>query len=787
MSNSKIASMKDRARSTAVSDLKLLDTLPEERFDRIVRLAMALMEMPYAFVNLVDKERIWAKSTHDNVPYESTRDQSICNFAIRNTLPTVIEDTLLDENVHHLNYVVNSPKFRCYVGVPLTYNGEVVGALCTLDTKPDKVSAQKIQLLSDLAKIVENEFLNVQLEQESHGLRAQKKAWRDLSNKLQSRDQLSGLRSHALELVANGTPLKSTFHEMIEGVEREFPDMICSILLLDEIGEKVTRCYGPSLPDVYNKALIGLEIGHGVGSCGTAAALAERVIVSDIFSHAYWANFLPLAEQAQVKACWSEPILASDGQVLGTFAIYHREIRKPQEIEFRLIEQSAHLASIAIERDRANKLIWQQANYDALTCLPNRELSAVHINVAISNAQRNQQSFALMFLDLDRFKEVNDTLGHDAGDLLLIEASKRIQSCVRASDSVARLGGDEFVVLLNNVEGQQGVEKIASHILQVLTKGFKLKSDIAHISASIGVTFFPQDGLTLDVLMKNADQAMYQAKESGRDRFSYFTQEMREEANERHILSEDLRRAIKNDELVLYYQPIVDLTTGKIIVAEALVRWLHPTRGMLYPEDFIALSDDRGLIFPLTQWVINQASKQSLEWVQLHNHSFKVSVNTSLRQYTDNGRHSEQWLVDLEKNETNVQHLIFEVSEQLLVEPSPLVISKIARLKKLGIELAIDDFGTGYSSLIHIKKLGVDYLKIDKQFIANITASDDGKVLYEAIIAMTNKLGTKVVSEGIEQPQQLKILQEFGCELGQGYYLAYPLTAKALTERLAQQ
>ena len=787
MSDSKIASIKDRARSNAVLDLKLLDTLPEERFDRIVRLAMALMEMPFSFVNLVDKERVWAKSTYNNVPYESTRDQSICNFAIRNTLPTVIEDTLLDDNVHHLNYVINSPKFRCYIGIPLLYNGEIVGALCTLDTKPRKISAQKIQLLSDLAKIVENEFLNVQLEQESHGLRAQKKAWRDLSTQLQSRDQLSGLRSHALELVANGTPLKSTFHEMIEGVEREFPDMICSILLLDDAGETVVRCYGPSLPDSYNKALIGLEIGDGIGSCGTAAARAERVVVSDIFSHEYWTNFLPLAEQAQVKACWSEPILSSDGQVLGTFAIYHKEIRKPQEIEFRLIEQTAHLSSIAIERDRANKLIWQQANYDALTGLPNRELSAVHINVAISNAQRNQQSFALMFLDLDRFKEVNDTLGHDAGDLLLIEASKRIKSCVRASDSVARLGGDEFVILLNNVEGQQGVEKVASHIMQLLTDGFQLKADVAHISASIGITFYPQDGQTLDVLMKNADQAMYQAKESGRDRFSYFTQEMREEANERHLLSEDLRRAIKNDELVLYYQPIVDLTSGKIMVAEALVRWLHPTRGMLYPEDFIELSDDSGLTFPLTQWVINQASKQSIEWAQLNNDSFKVSVNTSLRQYTDNGRHSEQWLLELENNKTDVKHLIFEVSEQLLVEPSPPVISKIERLKKLGIELAIDDFGTGYSSLVHIKKLGIDYLKIDKQFIANVAATDDGKVLCEAIIAMTNKLGTKVVSEGIEQPQQLKILQEFGCELGQGYYLAYPLTAKALTERLTQQ
>lgn len=787
MSNRDIASIVEAARANAVSELALVDTQPEERFDRIVRLAMALMEMPYAFINLVDKERIWAKATFNKKGYESSRDQSICNFAIRNPLPTVIEDTLLDNNVHHLNYVVSTPKFRCYVGIPLIYAGEIVGALCTLDTKPRKIPAQKVQLLSDLAKMVVSEFVNVQLEQESHGLRAQKKAWRDLSTKLHGNDQLSGLRSHALELVAQATPLKSTFHEMIAGVEREFPEMICSILILDDASEHVIRCYGPSLPDAYNKALIGLKIGHGVGSCGTAAATAERVVVSDILTHEYWSDYLALAEMAGVGACWSEPILSSDGKVLGTFAIYHREIREPEEIEFRLIEQTAHLASIAIERDRANKLIWQQANYDALTGLPNRELSAVHINVAINNAARNKQKFALMFLDLDRFKEVNDTLGHDAGDLLLIEASRRIKNCVRASDSVARLGGDEFVVLLNNVEGEKGVEKVASNILQALTDPFQLNEDIAHVSASIGITFFPDDGKGLDELMKNADQAMYQAKESGRDRFSYFTNELREEANERRQLSENLRRAIKEDELVLHYQPVVDLKSGRIIGAEALLRWQHPTRGMLYPDDFIELSDETGQTFQLTQWVVKQAITQSNIWREMVGESFKISVNTSLRQYTDNSRHSEYWLAELEANKNKAQNIIFEVSEQLLVNPTDDIIANIERIKACGIELAIDDFGAGYSSLAFIKQLGIDYLKIDKQFVANVAATKDGQVLCEAILAMATKLGTKVVAEGIEQPHQLQVLQHIGCEFGQGYYLAYPLSAQIFTERLTAQ
>lgn len=774
----------EESRLSALDNLALLDTVPEERFDRIVRLAMALMDMPYAYINLVDKERLWSKATYNSAPYESAREQSICQFTIRQRLPTIIEDTLKEERVVHLNYVVNNPKFRCYLGIPLFHEGHVVGALCALDIRPRKITAQHVNLLTDLAAIVETEFSRAQLELKSHGLRLQKKAWRDLSTQLQTKDQLSGLRNQALELVAQGTPIKSIFHDMIAGVEREFPDMICSILLLNTQGTRVERCFGPSLVDAYNKALIGLEIGEGVGSCGTAAIRGERVVVADIYNHPYWAPFVDLAKIADIRSCWSEPILDSEGKVLGTFAIYHRVVCEPVEIEYRLIEQSAYLASIAIERDRANKLIWQQANYDALTGLPNRELSAVHINVAINNSARNCQKFALMFLDLDRFKEVNDTLGHDVGDMLLVEAARRIESCVRASDSVARLGGDEFVVLLNNVDGQKGVEKVAKQIMQQLTQSFSLKNDIAHVSASIGITFFPDDGDNIDVLMKNADQAMYRAKELGRDRFDYFTEDMREEANERRLLTEDLRLAISNDELLLHYQPIIDTKNSCIKYAEALLRWQHPTRGMLYPEDFIELSEDTGLIFPLTEWVLKQAMNQSKEWSELTGHVFKICVNTSLRQYTDSGRHSNGWLKVLEKNQSMASHLILEISESLLVDPASEVTDKIELLKGYGVQFAIDDFGTGYSSLAYIKQFKIDYFKIDKMFIAGLSDSDNGQLLCEAILAMAKTLGTRVVAEGIEYSQQLEVLQDIGCELGQGYYLSYPMKPCKLTDQL---
>lgn len=662
-----------------------------------------------------------------------------------------------------------------------------MGTLCVLDTKPRKILPNQINLLIDLAKIIEGEFSTAQLEKTSVGLRLQKRAWRDLSTELKSKDQLSNLRNQGLELVAQAKPIKSIFNAIICGVEREFPDMMCSILLLDIGGEFVEKGYAPSLPDFYNQAINGLVIGVGIGSCGTAAATGKRVIVSDINTHPYWANFVDLANQAKLGSCWSEPIISSDGSVLGTFAIYHRDISEPQKVEVELIEQSAYLASIAIERDRANRLIWKQANYDALTGLPNRELGSVHINVAINNAQRNKQKFALMFLDLDRFKEVNDTIGHDAGDLLLIESASRIQRCVRSSDSIARLGGDEFVILLNNITSQRGVEIIAEKIMVELAQPFKLGNEAAHISASIGITMCPEDGYELDTLMKNADQAMYRAKERGRDRFEYFTADMRDAANERRLLTEDLRQAIENNELELHYQAIFNLNSNDINCAEALLRWHHPTRGLIYPSDFIELSEETGIIFSLTEWVLNQAMIQANEWSEQTGKTFKIGVNTSLLQYTDNGRHSDGWLEILKQHQSLANHIILEVSEKLLVDPQPYVVNKINQLRDYGVEISINDFGTGYLSMAYIKQFNIDYLKIDKQFIQSLSEAHDGEVLCEAMIAMATKLGSRVVAEGIEEPEQLTLLKQMGCELGQGFHLANPMEANQFSQQLLKR
>ena len=294
----------------------------------------------------------------------------------------------------------------------------------------------------------------------------------------------------------------------------------------------------------YNEAINGIEIGHGVGSCGTAAYTAKRVIVEDINSHPFWAPWLEIAKKAKLAACWSEPIINNKGHVLGTFAIYHSKISTPKNIDFTLIEQFAHLARIAIEREHADKLIWHQANFDSLTNLPNRNLLHEHLVTAIKNAQRESKQLAIAMLDLDNFKDVNDSLGHATGDTLLVECAKRIKSSVRKNDIVARLGGDEFVVLMIGAQSAEDIDNVGQKLLNTLAQPFKLEQKSIYCTVSIGIAVYPYDAQDISDLLRNADQAMYGAKAQGRNSVHYFTESMRIEFLKRIEMLEDLRTAI---------------------------------------------------------------------------------------------------------------------------------------------------------------------------------------------------------------------------------------------------
>ncbi len=446
--------------------------------------------------------------------------------------------------------------------------------------------------------------------------------------------------------------------------------------------------------------------------------------------------------------------------------------------EFDLSGQVATVLSVGrdiTERLEFESRIWQQANFDTLTKLPNRQMFYQRLAQAAHQAERSGKPLALMLVDLDHFKEVNDTLGHDSGDLLLVETAQRLISCLRESDMVARIGGDEFTVVIPDLSELAHVERIAEAILQKLSLPFKLAEEMAYVSASVGIAFYPDDATDLDVLFKNADQAMYVSKKLGRNRYAYFTQELQEAAQMRLRLTHELREGLKENQFSVYYQPIINLESGCIDKAEALLRWQHPQRGRVDPSEFIALAEETGLIVSVGDWVFHQVAQQCLGW-RLHlDPRFQITVNKSPVQIEQ--RQSSSWPDYLVSLGLDSSAIAIEITERLLLNNNPDVLDHLYHCRQAGMQLAIDDFGVGYSSLSYLKKFDIDYLKIDRSYIQHIDTDSNDAVLSETIILMAHKLGLKVVAEGVETLAQEKILKEYGCDYVQGYLYAEPMPA----------
>jgi diguanylate cyclase (GGDEF)-like protein len=383
-----------------------------------------------------------------------------------------------------------------------------------------------------------------------------------------------------------------------------------------------------------------------------------------------------------------------------------------------------------------------------------------------------------MLIDLDHFKEINDTMGHDAGDFLLVDAAQRILHCVRESDTVARMGGDEFVVILPDIEDPSNIERIAQKIIGKLASPFLLGEEKAFISASVGITLYPADADNMEALLKNADQAMYVAKNMGRNRMSYFTPVLQENAQKRMRLINDLRDALASDQFRVYYQPIVELATGEIHKAEALIRWMHPTRGMVNPSEFIPLAEETGMIVEIGDWVLHQAMHQVKRLQASHHKGFQISVNKSPVQIrSDNPLKAAEWLQELEMHGLHASSLVVEITEGVLLDDDGNVRDRLLASRDAGIQVAIDDFGTGYSSLAYLRKFDIDYLKIDQTFINNLGEHPDDMALCEAIIVMAHKLGLKVIAEGVETEQQRQLLLAAGCNYAQGFLFSKAIPA----------
>lgn len=444
--------------------------------------------------------------------------------------------------------------------------------------------------------------------------------------------------------------------------------------------------------------------------------------------------------------------------------------------KFGEITRYVALFSDVTTRKMSEDIIWKQANFDSLTGLPNRNMFHDRLKQEVSKSSRGSLKLALLLIDLDQFKEVNDTMGHDRGDLLLKIAARRILDCVRASDTVARLGGDEFTVILPDLHDHKNIDSISQHLVASLAEPYDLGDEVVHISASVGITMFPNDATEIGRLIKNADQAMYAAKNQGRNRFSYFTQSLQDAAQNRLRMSNDLRPALSLDQFKVYFQPVVDLSTNRICKAEALIRWFHPERGMVPPLDFISLAEDIGVINEIGDWVCCESKRWKQHWSSMFDMDFQISVNMSPVQFkVDRDKFGEGWLFSENESEHENGNIIIEITEGLLLNADPDVLEKLYRLRDEGLEVAIDDFGTGYSSLSYLKKFDIDYLKIDQSFTKNLETDPNDLALSEAIIVMAHKLGLRVIAEGVETEGQKLLLAKAGCDFAQGYLYSKPV------------
>ena len=597
-------------------------------------------------------------------------------------------------------------------------------------------------------------------------------------------DLLHRGQARILEMIAMAKPLHDVLTALVHLIEGQLSGILASVLLLDSEG-RLNHGAGPSLPHAYCKAINGVRVGPKVGSCGTAVHRREPVIVADTQCDPLWASYRELAAAYELRSCWSTPIISHTGMVLGTFAMYSHSVREPTNAEKDLIEVATRIAGIAIERKRAEEHIQRMARHDSLTNLPNRTALSELLSKEIMRAVNRDRTVSLLFIDLDRFKFVNDSLGHEAGDELLQIVAQRMQRSVRKSDSVVRLGGDEFVVLLPNLPRETDViPETCRRIIDAISAPIEVRGHSLQITCSIGVAHYPSDGKDAQTLLACADAAMYQAKAHGRDTFECYSSELNARALHRLTLQEQLRNALERSELFLEYQPQVDLRTGDIFAAEALLRWNNPKLGRVSPADFIPLAEDSGLILPIGNWVISEACRQNKAWQAAGAAPIMVCVNVSARQFADKNlvEHIRQALTTSGLAPT---YLELELTESLIMQNVDQAVSTMRELQSLGVRLSIDDFGTGYSSLSALKNFPVTRLKIDKSFISDLPASESDRTVASAIILLGQSLNLRVIAEGVETESQLQFLRDNNCDEMQGFLFSKPLSAHEFQEFLA--
>ncbi len=596
-------------------------------------------------------------------------------------------------------------------------------------------------------------------------------------------ERLVADQAQVLTLIARGAPLSDTLSALCEIIERIVGDVLCGFLVLDPERQVLGLEAGPRIPTELAAICQGIPVRR------TAVTRPGTEVIVDLDADPRSAGFRDIADRSGVSAVWSTPIFDSLAQrVIGTVAMFFAGPREPTPAEHEVLQMFSQTAAIAIERQSAEDLLAHRANHDSLTGLPNRVLFLEFLSHALARAERDDGKVAVLFLDLDRFKHINDGLGHDAGDEVLRELAQRLDSVMRPADVVARFGGDEFTILCEGLDPERvadHVADIARRLLEVVEQPLSVGGEDRRLSASVGIAVAGR-GCTAEALLRDSDAAMYEAKQRGKARWEIFDDAMRSSVTARLDLESRLERAIERDEFRLYLQPIIELASGRCVGAEALLRWQDPDKGLVTPDAFIGLAEETGLIIPIGEWALAEACRTVAHWeaVGLLSSEFTMSVNLSARQVAQTDL-VERVRAVIERSGPMASRLCLEITESVLMEESS--VDAMHALRELGVRFSIDDFGTGYSSLGYLKRFPVDSVKVDRSFVDGLGTDGEDSAIVAAVVSLGHALGLSVVAEGVETSGQLQHLLALGCDRAQGYWFSGPRNATEFAGMLNDQ
>lgn len=593
-------------------------------------------------------------------------------------------------------------------------------------------------------------------------------------------------RRHFLESITQNQALEANLQQLVRILENQTPGALCSVLLL-----KPGRMCQVAACNFGKDMLLGLEgfrLEQIAGALGAGPDCREMIFVDNLPAVCSDPELKEWAAAFNLKSCWLAPVVKPGGQLEGLIVVFFREDRQASPQERNRLQVATGMAAIAIEHRRLTDRLSYQAQHDALTGLPNRFLLEDRLQQAVAYAHRHESGLAVLLLDLDGFKYINDTLGHQAGDQVLVEVSRRIRLVIRQADTLARIGGDEFCIVATDLRRPSDALRIAQTCLDSLRKPILIAERDYSVSASIGISHYPEHGDQPQVLQQHADTAMYHAKFNGKNGFQVFTTEINAQLRERVELMGDLRQALDRKELRLEYQPQV-LADGELVCFEALLRWNHPSRGLISPATFIPIAEETGLVVPIGKWVLEQACHQLAVWRAAGYENLRMAVNVSTLQFE-----RQDWVQTisdaLQASGLPPSALELELTETVVMKNCKHAAERLGQLRELGISTAIDDFGTGYSSLTYLQNLPIDTLKIDQSFVRNLDPLSDGEsgngAIVRAIVTLAQQLGLRVVAEGVETAEELDLLRRLGCDLMQGYFFARPMRVEDCESFLRQ-